>query len=82
MNNKQRSLFNKMNDIMKAFYEEYGSPVGNFNIEVKLFSIAFYTGRNSFDWEFIDKIKNLSDTKEITYEIGIDTTNKLYIKIW
>lgn len=80
MNNNQKCLFNCMNEVMKLWYDKIGNS-DHYDIQATYSSITFYTNHTSLGWEFLEGIKDITDKKSVSWQVGVSTSQHLYIKL-
>ena len=73
LTNTQKSLFNCINDIQKAHYEVYGSSDYIYKHKVGYYSAFIYFGVKSLNWNFLEKLKDITD--DLIFNISISSAS-------
>ena len=81
LTNTQKSLFNCINDIQKAHYEVYGSSDYIYKHKVGYYSAFIYFGVKSLNWNFLEKLKDITDKRSIYWCIKVCENGYLYIEL-
>lgn len=80
MNKYQRSLINCYCSLMKEWVNIYGySEVNSYELEYS--SLKIYTNKNRIGWDFLEKIKEITDKSNISWYI-YSVDDKLIIKLY
>ncbi len=69
----QITLLNTFNKFLKEWIKVYNHI--NYNFDLKLNSLIFYSGVDRIDWDILEQMKNLTDKSNVAWSIESNGSN-------